>query len=82
MKGVILLDNDDHDERRIAAAMALSMYAGEPCRICGELITTDGVKTAVFAGYSESGARAAHKPCWDKYPSDEAGTPRPEWVHQ
>lgn len=46
--------------------MALSMYANEPCRICGIVLSLDDVKTgAVFAGYSQDNtSRAAHKRCW------------------
>ena len=47
--------------------IALSMYAGEPRRICGRLLTMDDIKAgAVFAGYSKDNkSRAAHKLCWD-----------------
>lgn len=49
-----------------AIAIALSMYANEPCRICGRNINTDELKDIVFAGYSKrfTGSRAAHKRCW------------------
>jgi hypothetical protein len=53
--------------KEIAARIALLVYANEPCRICGELITTGHLDTAVFAGYSKDGkSRSAHKECWDK----------------
>lgn len=47
--------------------IALSMYTGEPCRICGRILTMDDVRAgAVFAGYSKDNkSRAAHKLCWD-----------------
>jgi hypothetical protein len=51
-----------------AALLALAMYANEPCRICGKLITVDDLASAVFAGYSiDSRSRSAHKACWDKH---------------
>ena len=47
--------------------IALSMYVGEPCRICGCLLTVIDVRDgAVFAGYSKDNkSRAAHKLCWN-----------------
>jgi hypothetical protein len=61
---------------------ALSMYASEPCRICGEILSREDVRTAVFAGYSENNeARAAHNDCWEKYPAVNQ-MPRSEWVYQ
>lgn len=54
------------DTRRIAAKVALSMYANEPCRICRRNIEPADLPTVVFAGYSRDGAaRAAHRTCWD-----------------
>jgi len=48
--------------------LALAMYANEPCRICGRIITHADVGVAVFAGYSEdSASRAAHQRCWVGY---------------
>lgn len=45
----------------------LNMYANEPCRICGELITREQVNDIVFAGYSQdNSSRAAHGECWEK----------------
>lgn len=72
------------ENRSYLTQVALSMYSNEPCRICGELLTMDDLNSgAVFAGYSaDSAARAAHKACWEQYPSDKEGTPRPEWKHQ
>lgn len=53
------------DEREMAAKLAISMYAGEPCRICGREITVDDLEIAVFAGYSDdSKSRVAHGLCW------------------
>ena len=47
---------------------ATLMYADEPCRICGRLITEDDLKEAVFAGYSEDNdGRCAHGRCWEGY---------------
>jgi hypothetical protein len=65
--------------RKSAEQLALAMYEGEPCRVCGEIIT-DASK-CVYAGYSLGNkARSAHKVCWDKnldksqwaYPTDDA----------
>ena len=65
-------------ERETAAKIAAMMYADEPCRICGENITTNDLKNgAVFAGYSkDNAARSAHKQCWDKQIVPEF------WKHQ
>lgn len=65
------------------AKVALSMYANEPCRICGSLLTMEDMENgAVFAGYSNgSAARAAHKACWERSPSSD-GVPNKDWVHQ
>jgi hypothetical protein len=58
-----------------AEVVALLMYGGEPCRICGEAITRDDLREAVFAGYSEgSESRSAHGPCWRE------GKPKAEWA--
>jgi hypothetical protein len=65
--------------------IAVLMYANEPCRICGEILTRDDIVEdgAVFAGYSSGDeARSAHKSCWNKYPSHDGKTPRPEWRYQ
>ncbi len=41
------------ENREHLLEVALSMYANEPCRICGELITLEDVHgNAVYAGYS------------------------------
>jgi hypothetical protein len=61
--------------------LILGMYAGEPCRICGENIQMgdlmDIKNGAVYAGYSECGtSRSAHKACWDKYKDDTL-----KWVY-
>ena len=52
--------------------LALSFYAGEPCRVCGFEITmddlNDGPDGAVYAGYNKSNtSRTAHGRCWRKY---------------
>ena len=60
-----------------AAALALSMYAGEPCRICGLTIGGDEVQDAVFAGYSSDNvSRSAHGECWKVHGND-----RSKWKH-
>ena len=47
--------------------LALAMYSGEPCRICGHNLTLDDIKAgAIWAGYSKDHrSRVAHKSCWD-----------------
>lgn len=53
----------------------LSMYMGEPCRVCAKKIKQEDLTTIVFAGYSRDfTSRAAHLPCWNK------GIPVSEWV--
>ena len=60
--------------KEVAARIALSMYEGEPCRICGETIT-DATK-AVYAGYSaDNKSRSAHELCWKK------NVPVSAWVY-
>lgn len=46
--------------------LAISMYVGEPCRICGAKITIEDIKDgAVFVGYNEDNtSRSAHRRCW------------------
>lgn len=57
-----------------AVKLALVMYEGEPCRVCGENIS-DATK-AVYAGYSAGNeARSAHKSCWEK------NTPKSLWAY-
>jgi hypothetical protein len=61
--------------RKDATKMALAMYEGEPCRICGKTIT-DATK-AVYAGYSaDNKARSAHKTCWNEK------IPASKWVYK
>ncbi len=57
----------DKIAREVAFQAALSMYADEPCRICGRPLTMDDLRDgAVFAGYNaDNTSRAAHKQCWD-----------------
>ena len=52
---------------RTLVDLALSFYAGEPCRICGELLTMEDLNDgAVFAGYSDdNSSRSAHRQCWE-----------------
>lgn len=50
--------------------MALHMYTGEPCRICGRILKMDDIRGdgVVFAGYSaDNTSRAAHKRCWQGF---------------
>jgi hypothetical protein len=61
------------NKRNPIVDLALSMYADEPCRICGENIAPEQIKSdgVVFAGYSkDSKSRSAHKACWDSRPDD------------
>lgn len=53
-----------------AQKIALSMYAGEPCRICGKIIWEQDINDgAVYAGYSaDNHSRSAHKHCWENSP--------------
>jgi hypothetical protein len=56
--------------------LAMSFYAGEPCRVCGELITRDDLHDLVFAGYSKDNkSRSAHGKCW------ELNRPKEEWAY-
>lgn len=60
--------------KEAAAKLALAMYEGEPCRVCGQTIT-DATK-AVYAGYSVGDkARSAHKTCWQK------NLPKSSWAY-
>ena len=55
---------------------ALSFYADEPCRVCGELIKPSDLKELIFAGYSaDHKSRAAHVQCW------EQKKPQLEWAY-
>ena len=59
--------------------LAIGMYVGEPCRICGELLTMEDMEdNAVWAGYATdgSGARSAHRLCWELRGNDPAS-----WSH-
>ncbi len=47
--------------------IAEAMYASEPCRICGKLITFEKLGKSVFAGYSSfNKSRLAHGECWKR----------------
>lgn len=60
------MEDRKKEDNEVALAVALMMYANEPCRICGRQITVMDVRTAVFAGYSDiRPARAAHRDCWE-----------------
>lgn len=82
-KAVVLVEITN-DNRKALSKLALSMYANEPCRICGELLTMDDLNAgAVFAGYSsDNRARSAHKACWQRSPGTKDGQPNADWVHQ
>lgn len=69
MSDIFIVPLHDEDTRKLAAHVALSMYANEPCRICRRLLTMDDLKDgAKFASYSVDGtARAAHRVCWDNF---------------
>lgn len=69
--------NDPDPYIRTLKQIAVGVYADEPCRICGVLLTyEDLLNGAVFAGYSaDSKSRAAHKACWD------AGRPKEQWAY-
>lgn len=55
----------EYTERELAAHIAIQMYADEPCRICGQLLTSADLKDAIFAGYSDDKtSRAVHGVCW------------------
>lgn len=71
------------ENKKYLLQVALSMYAGEPCRICGGTLTMDDLRNgAVFAGYSaDNAARSAHKECWQRSPGID-GKPNPDWIHQ
>ncbi|HLL74850.1 MAG TPA: hypothetical protein VK421_06260 [Pyrinomonadaceae bacterium] len=59
-----------------ARRLILPMYAGEPCRVCGRLLTMADLEAgAVFAGYSAGNkSRGAHASCWT------AGVPKSAWA--
>ena len=58
-------------------ALALAMYEGTPCRVCGEPMTMKSLHTAVWAGASKGDtAVIAHRECF-VMKRDEA-----EWAHQ
>ena len=49
---------------RELAGLAVAMYAGEPCRICGELLTMEDLNDG--AGHSDdNSSRSAHRQCWE-----------------
>ena len=57
--------------------LALAMYIGEPCRMCGERIEAKNINDAVFVGYSENNeARSAHLECWESNKNEST------WVYQ
>lgn len=70
------------ENRKHLARIAASMYANEPCRICGVMLTMDDIDNgAVFAGYSSNNAaRSAHKACWQRSPGVD-GKPNDDWAH-
>lgn len=64
-------------QKEAALSVAIGMYVGEPCRICGGIISVADIQAgAVFAGYSKCNkSRTAHKECWDK------GVPQEDWAY-
>lgn len=70
------------DNRNQLVRIALSMCAGEPCRICGEPVTmADMEDGAVFAGYSnDKTTSSAHRVCWQRSPMVD-GKPGEDWAH-
>lgn len=53
--------------------MAMSMYIGEPCRICGVPIAAKDVSDIVWVGYSrDHKSRCAHSNCWYMRPPKSA----------
>lgn len=56
-------------DKDAAFQMIIGMYADEPCRICGSLITREDISHgAVFVGYSDKfPGRCAHRPCWVRF---------------
>lgn len=76
-EGVIVMTSKWSLFRKDAFRLALSMYTGEPCRICGQLMQYGDLSDTVWAGYSEGDrARIAHGHCWDRQ------VPQEEWAHQ
>jgi hypothetical protein len=63
--------------RESAVRIAMSFYAGEPCRICGKTLTMKDIEDgAIYAGYSKNNeSRAAHKNCWGK------NIPQEKWAY-
>ena len=49
--------------------LALSFYAGEPCRLCQREITMDDLQGAArYVGYSEKyEGRSVHDECWSRF---------------
>lgn len=74
--GLLLLPLDTDEQKSSALELAMSMYAGEPCRVCGKDIETADLRTIVFAGYKPKdapgfGGRCAHHLCWYNLSTDE-----------
>lgn len=66
----------DEKSHQILVDLVMSFYVGEPCRICGMLITKDDLNKLVYAGYSKNNqARSAHGKCWQE------NKPKSEWVY-
>ena len=68
---------DGNPHVRFAKQIAVDVYTGEPCRICGKLLTYDDMLDgAVHAGYSKDNvARAAHRGCWEAF----GNAPKAQW---
>ena len=61
-----LYKTPEPEKQRPLGGLALGMYASEPCRICGQMMTPEDIDNgAVFVGYAaNSKSRAAHELCW------------------
>lgn len=74
--GLLILPLDTDEQRSSALDLTMSMYAGEPCRVCGKNIEIADLQTVVFAGYKPKNAlgfdgRCAHQLCWDNLSTNE-----------
>lgn len=72
---VIKLDDADDETRKAVVNTMLMAYVGERCRICGDTITPEAVKSVVWAGIGKTGGRTAHQECFD------ACKQKSEWAH-
>lgn len=64
-------------EKQHLLDLAMSLYVGEPCRICGKNITQGDLQSIVWAGSSaDFKARSAHEDCWKNNKDKKS------WAHQ